>query len=195
MAEYPSNSDRSREAGTDHRLDKVTSGAVSRRRKTSSGELGDLFLARDLHEVKDGLLRDILVPKLRRLIYDFICGGAAMLLGEQPSRPSSPGGRASYRAYYDSERAESQRTPARRLGCYRYSELIFSERGDAEAILVSMEEQIDRFDAVSVADMMDLAGETPVYTDYKFGWTNLTGAQVRMVQGGYRIQLPQPVAL
>ena len=58
-----------------------------------------------------------------------------------------------------------------------------------------MEELLDRFDAVSVADLFDMAGISCNYTDNKYGWTNLDSARVERVRDGYIIRLPRATTL
>lgn len=50
-------------------------------------------------------------------------------------------------------------------------EFIFENRVEAEEVLLRMNELIDTYGFVSVADVHDLCGTTSVYTDNKRGWT------------------------
>ena len=75
--------------------------------------------------------------------------------------------------------------------CRSYNDIVFSNRGDAEEVLGRMEELLEHFKAVSVADLFDLAGLRFNYTDNNYGWTNLREARVERVCGGYTIRLPK----
>ena len=79
--------------------------------------------------------------------------------------------------------------------CRSYNDIVFSNRGDAEEVLSRMEELLERFEVVSVADLFDLAGFSFKYTDDKYGWTNLQDARVDRVCGGYVIRLPKATKL
>jgi len=58
-----------------------------------------------------------------------------------------------------------------------------------------MEELLDRFEVVSVADLFDMAGISCNYTDNKYGWSDLKGAKVERVSDGYVIRLPRATTI
>lgn len=57
-------------------------------------------------------------------------------------------------------------------------DITFNTRGDAQSALDKMHELIKGYGCVSVADVCDLAGISPRYTDYEYGWTNIDGAKI-----------------
>jgi hypothetical protein len=66
-------------------------------------------------------------------------------------------------------------------------------RKEAKLILKYMQEIIDRYGYVTLADFYDLeASDEAVYTDNKKEWRSLKGARVssRRKEGVYRILLP-----
>lgn len=65
-------------------------------------------------------------------------------------------------------------------------------RKEAKIILKCMQEIIDRYGYVTLADFYDLIGRRAVYTDNKKGWHSLTGAKVSIIRknGHYSIKLP-----
>lgn len=79
--------------------------------------------------------------------------------------------------------------------CRSYNDIVFTSRGDAEEVLSRMEELLEHFNAVSVADLFDMAGVSCNYTDNNYGWTNLREARVERVCGGYTIRLPKATTL
>lgn len=59
-----------------------------------------------------------------------------------------------------------------------------------------MDELIDMYGVVSVADLYDLVGITGNYTDNKYGWTNIRNAEpVRAMGGGYMLKLPKALPI
>ena len=54
-----------------------------------------------------------------------------------------------------------------------------------------MDELIDTYGSVSVADMYDLVGMSCNYTDNKYGWTNLRNAEPVRVRDGYLLKMPK----
>lgn len=202
--DYRSNSDRSNAEGAAGsrqraRVESVAKGRTGASRKPKGG----LFES-SIQEVVDYIVHDVLVPMVKRTIYNSVVSGLGMMLGENPVSSdkqggSNPGGRVSYRAYYASgQNGNSQKADIRnRQGRYlEYTEIEFDTRGDAELVLMRMEDILENFDTVSVAELCDLIGEKHDFTECKYGWTSLDSANVRSTLSGRHIlQLPRPVLL
>lgn len=69
------------------------------------------------------------------------------------------------------------------------------ERAEAEEVIDRMFELVSRYGSVSVADMYELVGLASTHTDNKWGWTDLSGAGVSRIRGGYLLDLPEPEPL
>jgi hypothetical protein len=58
-----------------------------------------------------------------------------------------------------------------------------------------MTDALDRFPAISVSDMYDIAGITDIkadFTEKNWGWTDIQGSRVRRAfGGGYYLDLPR----
>ena len=78
---------------------------------------------------------------------------------------------------------------------YSYDTITLDTRGEAEEVLARMDEIIDTYKMVRVADFYDLVGVTGNYTDNKYGWTNIRNAEVIRVRDGYRIKLPRALPI
>ena len=78
---------------------------------------------------------------------------------------------------------------------YSYDDIVLESRGEADAVLSRMDEIMEEYDIVRVADLYDLVGITGDYTDNKYGWTNIRDAKVVRVRDGYKIQLPRAMPL
>ncbi len=198
--EYKSNSHRSKEQDLhepmpEKRAEKVVTGNVKQRKKSGLAKAGSIFVPGDVDSVKSYILMDVLVPSIKRAISDIVCNGINMMLGE-PNRgkSSAPGARVAYRQYYQSEERKDYARP-RSQAQYNYDDIVFETRGDAEEVLYRMEELLERFDVVSVADLFDMAGISCNYTDNKYGWTDLRNARVERVRDGYIINLPRATSL
>ena len=58
-------------------------------------------------------------------------------------------------------------------------ELLFKTKEEAEQVLkVAKEEVLDRYGEVTLADIYDLSGIEPAYSDRFKRWTNLDSAQI-----------------
>ena len=81
-------------------------------------------------------------------------------------------------------------------GCFTADDVasektFFATRRDAEEILNYMGDLIDEYRFVTVADLYDLIGVSGNYTDNKYGWTDISNAEIVRVRDGYVIRLPK----
>lgn len=67
---------------------------------------------------------------------------------------------------------------------------VFETRSEAEVILFRMREILDAYGRVTMGDYYDLIGQPVHYMSVKHGWTDLTGASIRLEDDGYVICLP-----
>lgn len=201
MDEFKSNSNRSKEQNStekvlEHRTGKVISGEAHKRKQSNLSKAGSVFMPGDVDSVKNYILMDVLVPSIKRAISDIVCNGINMLLGEPTrSKPGTQAAKVNYRSYYEQQSDRRDYNRPRTQAAYSYDDIVFPTRGDAEEVLYRMEELLQRFDMVSVADLFDMAGISCNYTDNKYGWTNLRDAHVERISDGYIIRLPRATTL
>lgn len=196
MDEYKSNSHKSRQNQNDDipekKVEKVVSGSVKSKKKNGLQKITNVFVPEDVDDVKSYIFEDIVVPAVKDIILDAV---RAFLGVNGTSRGrSSTSSKVSYRKYYD-DRDRRDSAPARTRTGYDYDDIILETRGEAEDVLERMEELIDMYQLVSVADFYDLVGVSGNYTDNKYGWTNVRNASVVRVRDGYMIKLPKALPL
>lgn len=193
--EYRSNSNKSKEKPEKKRAQKIVSGPVRSRKKSGLKKLANVFVQEDIDSVKSFIFTDVLVPALKKLVWDVITGGTDMALfgGSGAGKRKTNAGRVSYRSYYD-EKRDRHSTPVR--GGYDFDDVILDNRGEAENVLSAMDDIIDIYGVVSVLDYYDLTGYNSTPTDNKYGWTNIRSAEiVRLRDGGYVIKLPKALPI
>jgi hypothetical protein len=199
---YKSNSHRSREEQetleTKKKVEKVVKGPV-KAKKNDIRKFTDIFISEDVGNVKSYIFMDVLVPAIKKAISDVVRNGIDMILyGDAGStKSSSTASKVSYRSYYDSGRDRRDAPSSRTRTGYSYDDIILDNRGEAEEVLSRMDELVETYGIVSVADLYDLVGITGNYTDNKYGWTELTikSARVERVREGYMIKLPKALPL
>lgn len=204
MEECPSYSHKSREKQqtADKQPDKkvtapIVTGAAKPKKKGEIQKITDVFISEDAANVKSYILMDVLVPAIKKAISDIVTNGIDMVLyGETGrSRKSSTGSKISYRNYYERERDRDRgsRTAGSRSG-FDYDNIIFDNRGDADAVLTEMDNILDEYKFVSVGDLYDLADvQTTNYRVHSYGWISLASAKVVRVADGYMLKLPRAV--
>lgn len=201
MQDYKPNSHRFKEeqknAPAERKFDKVVSGTVKTKKKSSALKFLDVFISDDIHNVKEYFLQDVAVPMIKKGIMgalDMILNGDSGGYYDRRRGDS----KVSYRKYYDDPR-DSRRSSTSRdepRARFDFDDIYFPTKGDAEAVLRSMRDALHEFKIVSVGDMYDMADLSQPYTSNKYGWTNLDNAYTERVRGGdYVIRLPKAMPI
>lgn len=184
------------------KVEKVVTG-TAKMKKNEMRKIADVFIAEDVANVKSYILMDVLVPAFKKLISDIVTDGIDMVLyGSTGRRRSSTGStsRAGYVDYsgissgrrYDDRRRDE---PARR-DIRHYEDVTVETRGEAEEVLRRMDELMETYRVVRVADFFDLVGLPCEYTDNNYGWTNIRNAEVvRDRSGRYAFKLPRALPI
>lgn len=194
MGNYQSNSHKSKaeaNESADKKIEKVITGNVKTKKKNEAHKLSDVFSEKNTAEVKEYLWSDVLIPGIKKIVWEVVTGAFDMILfgGNGRARKNTNAGYVSYNNY--SNRAEPSRNiqPKTRTR-YSYDDLVLDSRGDAEDVMDRLNEAIQDFGMVSVADMYDAVGLSCNYTDNKYGWRDLSDAQIVRVRDGYMLKMP-----
>ena len=201
--EYKPNSYKSREEqqkqanlpDTEKRVEKVVQGKVQVK-KNNIHKFTDVFISEDIANVKSYILMDVLVPAIKKAVSDIVTNGIDMILYGESSRDRnrSSGSKISYVNYYDrksNERRYDEPRGSTSRDTLGYDDIKFDTRRDAEAVLDQMEALIENFSYVTVADLFDMVDVTAPFTGNRYGWTNISTAEVVSTRDGYRIKLPR----
>jgi hypothetical protein len=205
---YPPNSHKYREeqknvTPEEKRITKVVKGPV-KTKKNDVRKFADIFISEDITNVKNYIFMDVLVPAIKKAIYDIVTNGIDMFLygGTGKNKSGSSGAKVSYRNYYDQKNGSSNNSnrgsenTTTRNG-FDYEDIVFSNRGDAEMVKQQMKDIAARYGVVTIADMYEMADPnlTPPYTSHKYGWMDVSGAEAIRVRDGYILKLPRPVPI
>ena len=174
------------------KVEKVVRGTVKTKKKNELRKFADIFISEDIHTVGNFILTDVVVPTVKKVIVDIITEGANMIFFGDRGRGSRSNSNSSYISYsrFSDGRNQSSNTSSYRSG-YSHDDIVLETRGEAEEVLLRMDELIDTYGMASVADLYDLVGKSCHYTDHKYGWTNLRNAEPIRVRDGYMLKLPK----
>ncbi len=201
IEDYKSNSHKSKEPVKEER--KVTP-VVSREtkivKKTRATKFKDVFIAKDIKSVFAYIGTDILVPAMKKLIVDSVKNGVDLMVNGDVRRSQSgdrfSSGNISRIAYDRSYRSDRDYSYDSRIRTgYDFDDIEFRDRADAEKVLDSMDDAIERYRQVSVADFYEFANLPSNHTDFKYGWTDLRSAKIIPTRDGYVIKLPKATVL
>lgn len=202
---YPSNSKKakSNERPTVQKM--VTRPTIVRKRPLSSRIRENLTSGVGVDGIMFYVMSEVIVPALKDLLFDSFTEGLNKALFDGSRGASSrhrSTGRSGHTSYsvISSSRAGRREEPSGGLSKaarsrHDFSEIVITERGEAEMILDSLLEIIKEYDVVTVAEFYGLVGVKSSFADQKWGWDSLASSGVSRVPGGYVIRLPRPIAL
>lgn len=198
MNDYKPNSHRFKEeqlkADTaQKKVEKVVSGTAQVKKKTAMNKVAENFIS--------DILTDALIPTGKKAVSDIVKtifdmardGIDTMLFGERGRpRSDSPVKRA-YSKFYDSRTAERSRFDEdfRAKPRIDFDEIVYESRGEAEMVLDEMKDRIREYGMVTVSDMYEMSGLSQPYTSNKYGWTNISTAEIERTRDGCVIKLPK----
>lgn len=213
MTDYAGNTNKDKEKKAKSekvkpKIEKVVKGEVSTYKKPLGRKIKDIFIMADFRSVGKYLLYDIFIPEIRNMVADAGTKGIQRIIyGERAiRRRDGIGSRISYTpysspvqrgyGYRDARPVPLQSAVAdsirRTSGQRRETEpFVLSSREEADEVLEMMNNIIESYDVVSVADLNELVGAPTTYQDQNWGWTFLGDAQVRQIREGYLIELPE----
>lgn len=177
------------------KFDKIVSGPVKVRKKSKFAEL---FLSEDIASLRSYILTDMVIPKAKTFILELVDVFLNGSSGRSSFRSGTRAGQISYIDY--SSRSRGYSAPPtdngnRNRTAYAYEDIVVPTKADAEEVLTRLDEAIESYGMVSIADLYDLVGKTADYTDDKYGWKNLRSAESVRVSDGYWIKLPRAIPL
>lgn len=177
------------------KVEKAIQGTVKVKKSNELRKITDIFISEDIANVKSYIVMDVLIPTIKKAVSDIIKNGIDMILygSVSPTRSNSTANRISYSKYYDDNRNTVRDSRAK--SGFRSDDIIFDNRGEAEIVLSRMDELIDTYGIVTIADLYDLAGVTGDYTTNNYGWTNIRSAEVVRVRDGYIIKMPKAMPI
>lgn len=213
MDEFPDNSHtaKSSSARPDSeerktRVEKVGTGrAVVRKKPLGKRILETFFGSDDARGVVNYVVQEVVVPMTKDMAMDAISGGVERAIfgevrgrGGYSSRPSSGGGHVAYNRYSSGGRPEADRRDLSDRGRRRhdFGEVVFPSKAEADDVLDELLDALRQNGFVTVADFYDAANIRGQFPDEKWGWEDLSSADVRRARGGgYIIVFPRTIPL
>lgn len=210
MENFPSNSRRAHEGKPEKKepkkVEKIVEGQVVRRKKSLGKRFKETFIGGDdAGSVWGYVLNDVLIPAAKDMISDAVSQGMERMIFGEVRRGGSPRSRSSssftsYNRYgqpgpmnrREDPRRDSRPELSRRArASHDFDEIIIPTKVEAEEVIDGLFTLIQQYETVTVADLYEMVGQTGDFTDEKWGWTDLRGAGVTRVKGGYLLDLPK----
>ena len=176
-------------------LGRIVTGNVSVKKKNDIQKFAETFVKEDLNTVKSYIWTEVLLPAFKAVISDSV---NMMLYGETSRNRKTNNRRASqvsYSSYYDRPNDRREPNYVRSASRYIFDDLKFEDRGDADEVLSTLDDLLNRYPSVSIADLNELVGITGRYTDNKYGWTDISQAYIERTRDGYSLRMPKAIPL
>ena len=176
-------------------LGRIVTGNVSVKKKNDIQKFAETFVKEDLNTVKSYIWTEVLLPAFKAVISDSV---NMMLYGETSRNRKTNNKRVSqvsYSSYYDRPNDRREPNYVRSASRYIFDDLKFEDRGDADEVLSTLDDLLNRYPSVSIADLNELVGITGRYTDNKYGWTDISQAYIERTRDGYILRMPKAIPL
>lgn len=180
---------------SDKKLERIVRDNVKVKKKNEIQKFAETFVKEDLRTVKEYIWAEVLLPAFKAVISDSV---SMMLYGETSRNRKTNNRRASqisYNSYYDRSNDRREPTYVRSASRYVFDDLVFENRGDADEVLSTLDDLLNRYPSVSVADLNELVGITGRYTDNNYGWTDIRQAYIERTRDGYILRMPKAIPL
>lgn len=207
MPDYPSNNKDEKEVPEKKerqtKVAKVVDGEVSINNPTIQSKMAESF-----GRMWQYVAQDVLIPAAKDMVSDAVAQATdSLLFGEsrggaarrKTHNSSGKNGYVSYNRYSASQHVNARDEPGvvtnyskRARATHDFGEILVKTRLEGEAVVDQLFEIVSKYDVATVADLYDLVGLSPTFTDEKWGWTDLRGSNVRRVRKGFSIELPSP---
>lgn len=173
------------------KVQKIVKGEARTKKRSGVMKLADIFLPEDVDSIKKHVIYDVIIPAAKKIISDTV---DTYLYGENSSNlKKNTSSRISYEnSFVSNLRNKSYDKAVPLQKSHMFNEILFERRGDAEAVLVQMEELIDTYGTATVADLYDSSGITAgSYVDNNWGWDDIRTARVVRDRDGFLLKFPK----
>ena len=203
-SDFPPNSVSSKTKPQDNKnLEQIVENGATRRRRSLRKQFKETFVAGDARTATRYMMFEVVLPAARDMIVEAMHQGMEKLIfGDSRRRGSTPPqagptGHISYNRYGAAAvRGGPQRAMSRQArGRHDFDEIILDNRAEAEEVIDRLFTLVSQYESATVADLYELVGLSATHTDHKWGWTDLMGAGVSRIRGGYLLDLPEPEPL
>ena len=178
------------------KLEPVISGSATIGKNTDIGNVVSKFLADGVRTAGKSMIMDVLFPQCKQAVYNAIINGINVLFwgpgGVKKSTTILGTGTKVNYTPVNKNAAAQKVTPAVKA-TMDPEDIQFETRMDAQNVYDTMQEVIEQYDKVSLADFLELANvPNDNFTYRKYGWTTLPPADIRRLGNGtYYIRFPK----
>ena len=193
--QYPSNSITAQpQEPKREKVEPVVKSKTIIQKESLGARLKKAILPGDIKDIKHYALHNVIIPGLKSgclaliemAFYGQVRGNRGVNVNQRTNYSYSSTSSSQY-----SRQPVSQRDRA----SHNFSNIIFETYSDAEDVISTLLDILDRAGAVTVADFYEASGQTPDWADVDWGWTRFQRLEPRAIRGGYIIDVTPPILL
>lgn len=187
------------------RVPQVVTSEVKTRPRSLGRKFSDIFFDQDVGDIKSYLFIEVFVPAIKNLIMDIVNQGLGMkFYGNSRGYYSKPSNNQTQKTPYGTfyrggngpQQPQNRPKPDYNRVSNTFDDIILETKGEAIQVIDVLQEAINTYGQVTVADLYDAVGRSSSnFTDNSFGWFDLRTARPIRVRDGYLLDLPRPVSL
>lgn len=178
---------------------KVITGNASIRKKSEGRKILEMVFPSTGSDLKHTLMTDVVVPMIKSGLWEAF-NRVLYPGGDGPRRATSYGGswggtRINYSGISNPQNRQHYIPAGYAIG-FDYDRIGFETRGDAEAVLMTLDENIDEYKFATVGTFYEAAGVTTNNAQVeKFCWRSIGDARVVQIGDRWFIKMPRPMPL
>lgn len=179
------------------RIKPVVTGKATLQKESFGEKFKKAVLPGDIQDIKSYIWKQLIIPGVQTSIIATM----EMLFFGQTSRRSFGGPTRSNQTTnysYISSSGSPYRSAAisqRDRATHNFRNIVFESAQDAEDVISTLLDLIDRVGYATVADYYDCAGIQAEWADENWGWKNFRRLESRRVRDGYIIDMEPPTQL
>lgn len=194
---YPSNSRTTppkKDPPQREKVQPVVKGKTSMQKPSLGEKIKKLLLPGDIKDMKEYAINQVIIPGLKN-------GALALIemafFGQvRRNYVNRNNNQTNYNYISNNQQKISQPTMSQRdRATHNFTNIMFESYQDAEDVISTMLDILDRAGAVTVADFYEAAGYNPSWADVDWGWKGFQKLESRAIRGGYIIDVTPPVYL
>lgn len=192
---YASQSDKKRNNDLiKKKAETIVNGKISDSKVSGFSKIKDEIIKSDLSSISSAVLTEIIIPKMTDLFFNALDSGLHMLfygnIGSNRTNSRTP--QRDYTAYSrPTATVSSTRTTNGSSVNIDYRDVICPDIDQAQKLVMNIENILDQYSEVSVADVYAMAGikkYDDIYNNY--GWRSMKPRPIIKVRDGWMVKMP-----
>lgn len=193
--QYPSNSRTNPQPIKQQRdtVDPVVKGRTAIQKPSLGERIKKTFLPGDIRDIREYAIRQVIIPGIQNGI---IAMFEMAFFGQARRRGSGfyNNNQTNY-SYVSSQSYQQQTMSHRDRATHNFNNIKFESYQDAEDVISTLLDILDRAGAVTVADFYEACRQPATWADADWGWRSFNKLESRAIRGGYIIDMTPPVFL